>query len=102
MVVLVAFGLDMVIEEKGLHFIPSGSSTIFVGAVLSLINSLSGSGLDEQLKFDTETFSLFFLPPIILDAGFSLRKKGFISNLGTIVAYATLGTMVARTKILCT
>lgn len=37
----------------------------------------------------------FFLPPIILYAGLSCRKKAFFSNLPTIASLGILGTYIA-------
>jgi sodium/hydrogen exchanger-like protein 6/7 len=37
----------------------------------------------------------FFLPPIILYAGLSCRKKAFFSNLPTIASLGILGTYTA-------
>ena len=37
----------------------------------------------------------FFLPPIILHAGLSVRKKAFFRNLPTIASLGILGTYIA-------
>ena len=37
----------------------------------------------------------FFLPPIILYAGLSVRKKAFFRNLPTIASLGILGTYIA-------
>ena len=36
------------------------------------------------------------LPPIIFEAGYTLRRKNFFRNLGTITAYAVVGTLARR------
>ena len=35
------------------------------------------------------------LPPIIFEAGFSMRKRGFFDNLVPILLYAVAGTLIA-------
>ena len=47
------------------------------------------------LSFNPELFFFLLLPPIIFEAGYTLRSKQFFRNLGTIVAYAVLGTLVS-------
>ena len=38
---------------------------------------------------------LGLLPPIIFEAGFSMRKRGFFDNLTPILLYAVAGTLIA-------
>ncbi|MBN3295951.1 SL9A2 protein, partial [Amia calva] len=40
-----------------------------------------------------DTFFLYLLPPIVLDAGYFLPSRLFFENLGTILWYAVLGTL---------
>lgn len=35
------------------------------------------------------------LPPIILEAGFSMKKRGFFANFSTILLLAVVGTLIA-------
>ncbi|CAN0537380.1 unnamed protein product, partial [Ectocarpus sp. 12 AP-2014] len=42
-----------------------------------------------------ELFYFLFLPPIIFEAGYTLRKKDFFHNILSIVMFAVLGTLVS-------
>uniref|UniRef100_A0A914Q9C3 Cation/H+ exchanger domain-containing protein n=1 Tax=Panagrolaimus davidi TaxID=227884 RepID=A0A914Q9C3_9BILA len=46
------------------------------------------------LEFDSKVFFFFLLPPIILEAAYDLNDKAFVNNLGTIILYAVVGTVL--------
>ena len=49
----------------------------------------------EALEFNPEIFTLLLLPPIIFESGFALNHRFFFSNIGSILVFAFLGTLVA-------
>ena len=49
--------------------------------------------------FDESLFVYFLLPPIIFEAGFSLIKRPFFRNLGTILLFAVPGTVLTMLVI---
>ncbi|KAM6900643.1 sodium/hydrogen exchanger 9-like [Xenentodon cancila] len=46
-------------------------------------------------NFDLEVLFNLFLPPIIFYGGYTLNQKRFIKNLGPVLTYAFLGTMIS-------
>jgi NhaP-type Na+/H+ or K+/H+ antiporter len=46
------------------------------------------------LEFNSKSFFFFLLPPIILESAYSLNDSAFTNNLGTIVIYAVVGTIL--------
>ena len=52
-----------------------------------------GSEEDSVFKLTANLFFNVLLPPIILDAAFSLYSRDFVANSLNIVVYAVLGTV---------
>ena len=64
---------------NGVLFVLSGAQETIGMATSSSVHDLIFYGL---------------LPPIIFEAGYTLRKRGFLDNLGAILTLALLGTLV--------
>ncbi|KAL0270823.1 UNVERIFIED_CONTAM: hypothetical protein PYX00_008108 [Menopon gallinae] len=70
---------------------PESCLLIAVGVVIGLLIFLSSSVHVSPLTPDT--FFLYMLPPIILDAGYFMPNRLFFDHLGTILLFAVIGTI---------
>lgn len=69
--------------------------TIAFGIVISLlIFACVDDKVTETFQFSSDVFFNFFLPPIIFNSGFNMRKKKFFNNLGNVAVFGLCTTFV--------
>ncbi|KAM3966128.1 LOW QUALITY PROTEIN: na[+]/H[+] hydrogen exchanger 2 [Aphomia sociella] len=86
------------IAKIGFHMVPRFSKMfpescllIFVGVLIGAL-LLSTHSVHVQ-PLTPDTFFLYMLPPIILDAGYFMPNRLFFDHLGTILLFAVVGTV---------
>jgi len=93
---LLGMAAEHIVHERlHWHFIPEGGTSICIGALIGMVDSLSGDALGELTSFEPFLFEYALLPFVIFGAGYSLRKRSLFENFGTILTYAFAGTLIS-------
>jgi hypothetical protein len=83
----------LVSHKWKLSWLPEAGAFILVGMFGGLVMKLDPYDNPDELKgFDTTFFFLVLLPPIIFNAGFSMKKRFFFRNMAPILSLAFIGT----------
>ncbi len=94
-IIIICIVCDLVIKKWRLHWLPESAAAMLLGVVVGGLATLFGDAETSALEFNPEVFFFALLPPIIFDAGYSLKGKNFFANFGSIVAYAVIGTILS-------
>jgi len=107
-VIIILFTLlsEKAISKYHLHFLSESTVSIvlglIIGVILRLVSSSSHGSPNSpstHFSFDPEFFFFVLLPPIVFEAGFSLKRKQFFLNMTPILVFAVLGTMISTLLI---
>lgn len=85
-------------RHSGFHMAPKLSKIFPESCLLIVVGVVIGVLLFQVTNVHVspltpDTFFLYMLPPIILDAGYFMPNRLFFDHLGTILLFAVLGTI---------
>ena len=83
-------------HKKHLSFGHEASLVTLLGFGVSYAYQAAGQGqFAELMKFSDDLFFYFCLPPIVFASGFNMQRKKFFANIGNIVLFGLVGTIIA-------
>jgi sodium/hydrogen exchanger 8 len=96
LVMLMLLFLSFWLERTRISYISESGAAMLCGMCMGLVILAFGTRQDVDADgFNDDLFFYGLLPPIILDAGFSMKKQKFLSNISTILSLAVFGTIVS-------
>jgi sodium/hydrogen exchanger 8 len=84
-----------------IHWFPESVLIIAIGIIMGLILKISPPDFNIITQLDPNIFFQIFLPAIIFDAGYTLEKKEFFGNIGGIILFAVIGTILSTIVVAC-
>jgi sodium/hydrogen exchanger 8 len=84
-----------------IHWFPESVLIIGIGIIMGLILKLAPPDFGIITQLDPNIFFQIFLPAIIFDAGYTLEKREFFGNLGGIILFAVVGTILSTVVVAC-
>ncbi|XP_070575987.1 sodium/hydrogen exchanger 3-like isoform X2 [Ptychodera flava] len=81
------------LTDKLAKIFPESCLLILLGLVVGVIIYFAAKDVVGQYTLSSDTFFLFLLPPIVLEAGYFMPNRSFFDNIGTILLYAVIGTL---------
>lgn len=102
-IITTALMLGYVFRRYQYHYLPDSAVSMILGFFIGLIMNLFDQGNQNEeslfIMFKPEIFFFIILPPIILDAGYTLKKANFFHNIFPILMYAVIGTFISTVFI---
>ena len=79
------------LSKRLTDMIPESLLLIVLGLIIGAV--LLDTDVYKDLKFTSNLFFLYLLPPIVLESGYFLKTVVFFDNLAIILLYAVIGTL---------
>eukprot|EP00753_Platysulcus_tardus_P012996 PLAT3589.1.p1 GENE.PLAT3589.1~~PLAT3589.1.p1 ORF type:complete len:1110 (-),score=563.04 PLAT3589.1:124-3162(-) len=101
LLMVLAFAIGHELELHKISWLPETAAVILLGVLLGVALQFGAS--DEAratARFDAELFTLVMLPIIIFESGYNMAARGlFFKNLGSILTFAVVGTMLVTVLV---
>lgn len=94
-IVCVCLFLGYSLKKHKVFYLPESGAAMLFGLLIGGLITLAGRQESESVSFKPEVFFFGLLPPIIFEAGFTLKRRNFFRNMTSILMFAVLGTVVS-------
>jgi len=101
LVVCVCLFLSHFIDKYKMYYLSEAGGAMMFGLVVGGVLTNFAQEEITFMDFDPEIFFYILLPPIIFEAGFSLKRRRFFQNITTILLFAVPGTIITTLVVGC-
>ena len=86
--------ISAVIKRYQIYQLPESAAFMIVGFIGGCLAQFSSEAERQFITFSPNLVFFIILPPIILDAGYTLKRKDFFDSLAPVTLLATVGTVI--------
>ena len=87
--------IEALLEKKKCGFGHATGIVVILGILASLIlYKIDADNMLSDLRFKESTFFHLILPAIVFPSGYNMRRKKYFKNIGTIMKFGFIATMV--------
>lgn len=92
---MVCLLVGYMIKRHKLHWFPESTASVLIGFICGGLVLMFSKEDRMAIDFNPAFFFYALLPPIVLEAGYTMHRQLFFKNMSTILVFAVLGTVVA-------
>eukprot|EP00727_Mastigamoeba_balamuthi_P001190 m51a1_g11068 putative sodium hydrogen (475) ;mRNA; f:544013-545951 len=80
---------------RSMRWLHESCAVLLVGTAVGLVAHYVAVSLGVKEQGFSRFFFQLLFPPVIFNAGFTLRKREFLANIGSVLCFAVLGTLIS-------